>query len=136
MEPLTDKQSPARPVVVGVDGSARSGAALHWAVEQAAMRGAPLRVVHAVDAVENYASGRRIVELATAAARELAPQVTVRCATPMKSARAALVEEAQHAELLVLARSARSGQSRIVSHIASHAPCTVVLVAAPATDAR
>lgn len=130
MEPVNEKET-LRPIVVGVDGSARSQTALRWAVEQATLRGAPLRVVHAVDAVENYASGRRIVELATTAARAIEPGLAVRCATPMKSARAALIEEAKDAELLVLARPARGGQSRVVSHLASHAPCTVVLVAEP-----
>ncbi|EIV90791.1 universal stress protein [Frankia sp. QA3] len=36
-----------RPVLVGVDGSAASLAALRWAAEQAALHAAPLRVVHA-----------------------------------------------------------------------------------------
>ena len=135
MEPLTKNEStetatPA-PIVVGVDGTARSRAALEWAVEQATLRGTTLRVVHAVDAVENYMTGRRIVERATAAARELAPQLTVGCTTPMRSPRVALLDEAKHAQLLVLARPARSGQSRIVAHIVTHAPCTVVLVAVP-----
>jgi nucleotide-binding universal stress UspA family protein len=37
----------ARPVVVGVDGSTPSLIALRWAAEEAALRKAPLRVVHA-----------------------------------------------------------------------------------------
>jgi nucleotide-binding universal stress UspA family protein len=36
-------------IVVGVDGSAPSYGALHWAVEEAALRGARLDVVHAYD---------------------------------------------------------------------------------------
>ena len=131
-EPVTAAGPVARPVVVGVDGSARSRAALRWAVEQAVLRGTTLRVVHAVDVVENYASGRRIVEGAVQTARVLAPQLTVQCATPMRSVRAALLEEARNAELLVLARRARASQSRVTAHVASHAACPVVLVADPA----
>jgi nucleotide-binding universal stress UspA family protein len=36
-----------QPIVVGVDGSAASAAALRWAVAEARLRGAPLRLVHA-----------------------------------------------------------------------------------------
>jgi nucleotide-binding universal stress UspA family protein len=35
------------PIVVGVDGSAGSVAALRWALDEARLRGAPLRLVHA-----------------------------------------------------------------------------------------
>lgn len=37
------------PIVVGVDGSAGSAAALRWALAEARVRGAPLRVVHAFE---------------------------------------------------------------------------------------
>jgi nucleotide-binding universal stress UspA family protein len=36
-----------QPIVVGVDGSAGSVAALRWALAEAQLRGAPLRLVHA-----------------------------------------------------------------------------------------
>lgn len=39
-------QSP-RPVIVAVDGSANGNRALEWAISQALMAGAPLRIVHA-----------------------------------------------------------------------------------------
>ena len=137
MEPLTNEKKDThrvsrspRPIVVGVDGSPASQAALEWAAGQAAVCGAPLRVVHAIDAAESYASGRRIVEHATAVARTLTPDLTVRCATPMRSARVALVEESRHAQLLVIARPAR-GQSRVATHVAMHATCPVVLVSDP-----
>ncbi|THJ74862.1 universal stress protein [Candidatus Frankia alpina] len=49
-----------RPVLVGVDGSAASLAALRWAAEQAALHAAPLRVVHAWQAAPLLHSGHRI----------------------------------------------------------------------------
>lgn len=36
-----------RPVIAAVDGSANGNRALEWAVSQALMTGAPLRIVHA-----------------------------------------------------------------------------------------
>ena len=35
------------PIVVGVDGTPASGLALRWAIDEAALRGCPLQVVHA-----------------------------------------------------------------------------------------
>src|SRR5574338_1460212 len=40
---------PPRAVVVGVDGSAGSDAALTWAVDEASRRGLPLHLVHATN---------------------------------------------------------------------------------------
>ncbi|WP_261567920.1 universal stress protein [Frankia gtarii] len=49
-----------RPVLVGVDGSAASLAALRWAAEQAALHAAPLRVVHAWQPAPLLHSGQRV----------------------------------------------------------------------------
>ncbi|MGW6707877.1 universal stress protein [Streptomyces sp. NPDC054956] len=52
-------QSP-RPVIAAVDGSANSNRALEWAISQALMAGAPLRIVHArlyMDSIGSALSG-------------------------------------------------------------------------------
>ncbi|MEU6411686.1 universal stress protein [Microbispora sp. NPDC046933] len=46
-EPFSDPYSD--PVVVGTDGSTGATQAVEWAADHAALRGAPLRVVHATD---------------------------------------------------------------------------------------
>src|SRR5688500_18669270 len=61
-------------VVVGVDGSAPSRAALRWAVVEAARRGSPLRVVHAYRPpwlVEEIATGTRLDTAVLANARKV-----------------------------------------------------------------
>src|SRR5579883_2127447 len=42
------------PIVVGVDGSDEAAAALHWAVGQAVLQGAPVVAVHAVGMREEH----------------------------------------------------------------------------------
>ncbi|MGD9750518.1 MAG: universal stress protein [Acidimicrobiia bacterium] len=44
---MADTNSSAQVIVVGVDGSGHADAALAWAIEEARVRGATLRVVHA-----------------------------------------------------------------------------------------
>ncbi|WP_040781138.1 universal stress protein [Nocardia pneumoniae] len=46
-----------RPIVVGVDGSAGSAAAIAWAAQAAAQHRAPLRLVHVLDPVADYGPG-------------------------------------------------------------------------------
>ncbi|MEV6321253.1 universal stress protein [Nocardia sp. NPDC051787] len=45
------------PIVVGVDGSAGSAAAIAWAAQAAAQHRAPLRLVHVIDPVADYGPG-------------------------------------------------------------------------------
>ena len=46
---MTDPPGPPRPILVAVDGSPESAAALRWARDHAAACGHPLRVVTAYD---------------------------------------------------------------------------------------
>ena len=77
----------SKPIVVGVNGSAGSEAALAWALERAAADNAPVLCVHAVD--DRWMSpdfqyhelirqsGMELLEKAKAAAAKQAPDVTV-----------------------------------------------------------
>jgi len=59
------------PVVVGVDGSPASRDALHWAAAEAAVRGLPLRIMHAVGPAdpERWTAARAMIAEAVARAR-------------------------------------------------------------------
>src|SRR5581483_11299762 len=46
---MPEMRSGAAPIVVGLDGSEASMAALRWAAEEAAAHGAPLIAVHVID---------------------------------------------------------------------------------------
>ena len=80
-------------VVVGVDGSSYSDAAVEWAVDYAVARHAPLCLLHGAgdlgdnllpfraDAREQLGQGRRpITEHSVALVRERAPELTVEVA--------------------------------------------------------
>jgi nucleotide-binding universal stress UspA family protein len=110
------------PVVVGVDGTARSVGALRWAVDEAARRGVELRAVHACDptpVIAAYApehpSRPAPEQLMGAKTRHLAdlvrtalgehPPVPVREICEPTSAIRALLAHGRGASLLVLATS-------------------------------
>jgi nucleotide-binding universal stress UspA family protein len=135
-------------VVVGVDGSDCSQDALRFAVEEARMRGASLRVVSAWSTPTNlYASGyspsidadtfRKAAE-ATAAgaverAREIAPDLAVDAETPEEHPVTALLTAAEHADLLVVGSRGRGGFARLLlgsvsTQLGQHARCPVTIV--------
>jgi nucleotide-binding universal stress UspA family protein len=138
-------------IVVGVDGSAESRAALAWALDEARLRGARVLAVHAWTAPEAYAFdapaatmpamedalrqvGERVLESAVsetvAAARVDVPvERRVVDAGPAE----ALLAAAGDAALVVVGSRGRGGFASLllgsVSHqVAQHAPCPVVIV--------
>lgn len=144
------------PVVVGIDGSAGSRAALVWAIQAAGRRGRALTVIAAfpvelywmdphlvdagqVEAVRADVDARARTQVEQVRADPLVAaqpgvadlQVTV-IATPGQAA-ATLVRAAAEADLLVVGsrgrgvvRSAVLGS--VALHCAAHAPCPVVVV--------
>lgn len=134
-------------IVVGVDGSEASVKALRWAIEEARLRGATVRAVHAW----SYPRVSTYHEAAHALAAPLAEQaetildrvvqeaaegehdVEIQRVTVEGPAAAALVEASSEASLLVIGSRGLGGFSGLllgsVSHqAASHASCAVVIV--------
>lgn len=135
------------PLVVGVDGSDGSIAALDWAVAEAARFGLALRVVYAslwerYEGSDPSFSGERPADavmaervLASAEQRagQLFPDVTVRTATVPSDAVDALVEESRRAAALVTGSSGRGvikgmllGSVSLAVAGRAHCPVTVV----------
>jgi nucleotide-binding universal stress UspA family protein len=134
-------------IVVGVDGSEASVRALRWAIEEARLRGAAVRAVHAwsYPRVSTYHEAARAIEAPFAEeaeavlgrvvqeAAEGESDVEVQQVTVEGPAAAALVEASSDASLLVVGSRGLGGFSGLllgsVSHqVASHASCAVVIV--------
>src|SRR5207344_3450594 len=133
-------------VVVGVDGSESSMAALRVAAEEAKTRGAKLRIVvawHIPLAV--YTDGLPPPEEITSdmqgAAQEIAEQAEAAVPAGVEyeaklcegQAADVLVEESEGAEVLVVGSRGLGGFARLVlgsvsQHVSHHAKCPVVIV--------
>ncbi|MFR9807263.1 universal stress protein [Pseudonocardia sp. RS010] len=143
---MSEQQAPP-PIVVGVDGSVRSVAALRWAAQQARLTGAE---VHAVTGWEvpvtimmvptyteaDYARDAHLV-LDRAVAEVQAEQPDVRIATQLiqKRPALALTIAAQEAQLLVVGSHSHGGDElpglhlgSVASYCVHHAPCPVVVI--------
>ena len=139
---------PASPVVVGFDGSPESEVALRFAADEARMRGAPLRIVHAW---EPSASGylgeafaptpdafveaeRRADVVLRAALEELRGEtVEVEALAEEGGPAGVLLEQAADAALLVVGSRGLGGAKRLLlgsvsQHLAHHATCPLVIV--------
>ena len=135
-------------ILVGVDGSESAGMALEFAVEEAALRNARLKVVSvwevstqaqrgamaAPDVFEGLQRlGEAIVAEAVAHAKELQPDVHSEGAVLNGRPQTVLVEEAQRATLLVVGRRGQGGLASLLlgsvsGHVVNHAPCPVTVV--------
>ena len=137
-------------IVVGVDGSSSSKAALAWAVRQAEMTGATVEAViawHYPVMVGGYAWAPMVAlddaDFETISARALSsavgetvdPTSTVKVSTTVREANAAqvLLEAAQGADLLVVGSRGHGGFTgallgSVSQHCAHHASCPIVIV--------
>ena len=134
------------PVVVGVDGSPTSEAAIGFAFEEAAVRGAPLVAVHAFSDLRptlsdvspaDYArleeSERVLLAEELASWREKSPTVEVISVVAHGRPTSALLDHGRQAQLLVVGSRGRGGFAGMVlgstSHaLITHALCPVVVV--------
>jgi nucleotide-binding universal stress UspA family protein len=147
---MSTQQASGQRIVVGVDGSPSSRAALTWAVRQAELTGASVDAVtawHYPVMVGGYAWAPVSVlddtDFAAIAARvqseELSqtvdPKSTVKIGTSVQEGEAAqvLLEAADGADLLVVGSRGHGGFAgallgSVSQHCAHHAPCPLVII--------
>ncbi|BBX97044.1 universal stress protein [Mycobacterium lacus] len=138
-------------IVVGVDGSAASNAAVMWAAQEAAMRHVPLTLVHMVNAavptwpempitagiaVWQEQEGRQVLEHAVKIAEDnlkaepkIAIKSELRCSPPVPT----LVELSEEAEMVVVGSYGRGAVGRallgsVSSGVVRRASCPVAIV--------
>jgi len=135
-------------VVVGVDGSTASGAALAWATDAAARRRAQLRIVHGLGLPTALGVGpatrrsagedareaaHRLLTESAAYARRTRPEVDVATVLGPEAAPAVLLDEAGHEDVVVVGSRGLGGVRAIMLgsvsvRASSRAPCPVVVV--------
>jgi len=141
---------PAKPIVAATDGSTESLRAVDWAAREAALRGAPLRIVSAaellprmmkshdgpdVEAVTDVLIQERDVALTTAAERaaKVSPDLLIDT-DHLAGAPAVAVAEAGSVALMLVVGSRGSGAftalvlGSVSRYAATHASCPVVVV--------
>jgi nucleotide-binding universal stress UspA family protein len=144
-----------RRIVVGVDGSAESVAALRWACREASLRGADVHAVLALESachqVASYAvptprqsngswgAAREVLRSSVSEAASLYPDVSVRTEITEGLAARVLLDHAREADMLVLGRTAHGpdphrGAGPVIRACLRAAPCAVVIIG-PAAEA-
>jgi nucleotide-binding universal stress UspA family protein len=150
--PVSGAWDPRLPVVVGLDGSTRSKAALAVGLAEARRRGVALVVVHTcIDArVDESAAedwrqrdweravrtGRALLTRQVERARAAAPGVRVDELVRAEEPTRTLLDHAERAQLLVLGARGRGGFAGLpagstATALFASAPCPVVVVRAP-----
>ncbi|MEU8246478.1 universal stress protein [Nonomuraea sp. NPDC048916] len=144
------------PVVVGVDGSAPSLLAASWAGREAAVRDAPLHIVHAavhwaysVPLVpqppawgsDAEAAAREILRQAAVHAQAGRPHLAVTTEIVDGGAPEALVHAAEGAQLIVVGQRGRGGWAELLlgsvsRYVATRASCPVAVIRQPHTGER
>jgi nucleotide-binding universal stress UspA family protein len=155
-------KSPMQKIVVGVDGSETADKALRWAADEARLRGASLRVMHAwtvplvlarpsedafgiPEPVESLLEVRAALQREATTVLERALEdvasegVEVEAQAIEGKAARILIEAAADAELLVVGSRGLGGFAGLLlgsvsQQCAHHAPCPVVIV--PSSSAR
>ncbi|NYH78368.1 nucleotide-binding universal stress UspA family protein [Actinopolyspora biskrensis] len=148
------RNSTAKPVLVGLDGSPTSFEAVRWAAREASLRSAPLHVVHADVSASDYVPdtlGTSAPESADETAREFvrdwlrsaaeiataeAPEVVVETGVRTGSARTVLLDESATARIVVVgSRGLGSFSGVILGSVAialcQHGQCPVAVVREP-----
>jgi len=138
-------------IVVGVDGSAASNAAICWAAHDAAMRNVPLTLVHMLEAIVptfpqipmpsgvavwQKDNGRKILEEAVKIAegavqknQNIAITSELKCSPPVPT----LAELSEEAEMVVVGSNGRGAIARVVlgsvsSGVVRSAKCPVAVI--------
>lgn len=105
-------------LIIGIDGSPESEAAMHWGLEEAARRGVEVELIYAlavpvvsdaygmvmtrpdIDELTLYSQG--LLDAALAAARAAAPELTITARLASGPPAAVLIEASKHADALVV----------------------------------
>lgn len=133
-------------IVVGVDGSSASKAALQWALEEAVLRDARVRAVGVVD-IRTIPSAPLVgpvkgdlvgeataaVDDAVAQAGRDAPGISVEREITVGHPARALIDLSDDADLLVVGRRGHSTlagllMGSVASQVSAHADCPVVVI--------
>jgi nucleotide-binding universal stress UspA family protein len=138
-----------RRIVVGVDGSAESVAALRWACREASLRAAEVHAVLALESachqVASYAvpaprqtsgswgAAREVLRRSVTEAGSMYPNVSVRTEITEGLAARVLLDHAREADMLVLGRTADGpdpyrGAGPVIRACLRTAPCPVVII--------
>jgi nucleotide-binding universal stress UspA family protein len=145
-------------VVVGVDGSDSANAALHWALAEARLRMAPLRIVHTwrssyvggsdgftntlgVDIGDLYRAAEELLEKVIGEVVGEVNDVEIERKVVQGSAAEVLIGAVAAGDLLVVGSRGHGGFAGLLLGSVSqqcvhHAPCTVVVVHPPKGTAR
>lgn len=134
-------------VVVGVDGSPGSDAALEWAVHHAVIRRLPLLIVNGAGDPSHSAefvgatdarrllrtAARRVTDHALGVVRRRAPELDVEVTTPLHDARQALLDLSDRASLVVVGTRGRGPVKALLlgsvsTAVAEHSSCPVAVV--------
>jgi nucleotide-binding universal stress UspA family protein len=138
-------------ILVGVDGSSASDAAVSWAAHDAVMRGLPLTLMHVQDPMSRTwspaeglkevsgwqeAEGRSILANASKIAHDItkdASQITINGEMQFAAPGPTLVDRSEDAELIVVGTDGRGALTRgllgsISSGLVRHARCPVAVV--------
>jgi len=139
----------AKAIVVGFDGSTGAHAALAWALAEARMRHAPVRLVYAAptsvqltppfggyalpDVDERRETGRQTLAAGVAAAAISAPDVGVDTRLTDATPPVALLSDAADSEMVVVGSRGLGGFSELLVgstsvQLATHASCPVVVI--------
>jgi nucleotide-binding universal stress UspA family protein len=141
--------TPRLPVVVGVDGSPDSDAALDWAADEASARGIALQVVHSTGVDRMVALSvlapdpgdeptDEVTDAAVARVRERHPDVAVTAAAPPGRAARDLVGLSEAADTVVVGARGVTGLREALGsvslQVAMHASAPVVVVGGRPAD--
>jgi len=135
-------------IVVGIDGSDGSYLALDWALREAELRGASVRLVHGWAFVastmdptgaalaECERAGEEILGEAVARVKASHPKISVTSELRSTSPSEALIEASHDADLVVVGTRGRGGFVGLllgsVSHqVVHHAVCAVAVIPSP-----
>ena len=138
----------SKKIVVGVDGSEGSRLALHWAIDEAKIRGSAIEIVHTwdftppLDPVGGFVfvpdkdfqeSAQLVVDNLVKSVAELASSTAISTHVERGSASEILMNHAKTAELLVVGRRGHGGFIELIigstaAQVSHHAQCPVVIV--------